>query len=48
MLILIAKLIMVNIDEQNEWIVYTADGKPSAQWEIQVLVTEEGYEILAY
>ena len=36
------------IDEQNEWVVYTADGKPSAQWEIQVLVTEEGYEVLAY
>ncbi len=36
------------IDEQNGWIVYTADGKPSAQWEIQVLVTEEGYEVLAY
>ena len=36
------------IDEDNGWIVYTKDGKPSAQWEIQVLVTETGYEILAY
>lgn len=36
------------IDEQDDWTVYTADGKPSAQWEIQVLVTEEGYEVLAY
>ena len=36
------------IDEQDDWTVYTADGKPSAQWEIQVVVTEEGYEILAY
>lgn len=35
-------------DEEDGWTVYTADGKPSAQWEIQVLVTEEGYEILAY
>ncbi len=36
------------IDQSNGWTVYTADGKPSAQWEIQVLVTEEGYEVLAY
>lgn len=36
------------IDEKNDWVVYTADGMPSAQWEIQVLVTNDGYEILAY
>lgn len=36
------------IDEKNDWVVYTADGMPSAQWEIQVLVTDEGYEVLAY
>lgn len=36
------------MDEQDGWTIYTADGKPSAQWEIQVLVTEEGYEILAH
>lgn len=36
------------IDDSNGWTVYTEDKKPSAQWEIQVLVTEEGYEILAY
>lgn len=35
-------------DEEDGWSVYTADGKPSAQWEIMVLVTEEGYEVLAY
>lgn len=35
-------------DEKNGWTIYTEDGKPSAQWEIQVLVTEEGYEILSY
>lgn len=35
-------------DKKNGWTVYTADGKPSAQWEIQVLITETGYEILAY
>ena len=35
-------------DEDDGWTVYTADGKPSAQWEIQVLVTEDGYEIISY
>lgn len=35
-------------DEENGWTVYTADGKPSAQWEVMVLVTEDGHEILAY
>lgn len=35
-------------DEKNGWTIYTEDGKPSAQWEIQVLVTEDGYEILSY
>ena len=35
-------------DEEDGWTVYTQDGLPSAQWEIQVLVTEEGYEILAH
>ena len=29
-------------DDKNGWTIYTADGKPSAQWEIQVLVTETG------
>ena len=36
------------IDDNDGWTVYTADGKPSAQWEIQVLVTEAGYEVLAW
>ncbi len=36
------------IDADNEWTVYTDDGMPSAQWEVTVLVTEEGYEILTY
>ena len=35
-------------DEEDGWTVYTADGKPSAQWEIQFLVTEDGYEIMSY
>lgn len=36
------------IDEDNGWEVYTADRKPSAQWEIQVLVTEDGYEVISW
>lgn len=35
-------------DEENGWEVYTADGKPSAQWEIMVLVTEDGAEVLSW
>lgn len=35
-------------DDKNGWTIYTDDGKPSAQWEIQVLVTEDGYEIISY
>ncbi len=38
----------VFVDEDNGWTVYTKDGKMSAQWEIQVLVTEDGYEIISY
>ena len=38
----------IYIDGKNGWTVYTEDGKPSAQWEIMVLVTEDGYEVLAY
>jgi len=38
----------VYTDKENGWTVYTRDGKPSAQWEVQVLITEDGYEILAY
>ena len=34
--------------EDNGWTIYTEDGLPSAQWEIQVLVTEDGYEIISY
>jgi methionyl aminopeptidase len=35
------------VDDNDGWTVYTADGMPSAQWEVMVLVTEDGYEILA-
>lgn len=36
------------IDDENGWTVYTEDGMPSAQWEVTVAVTEDGYEIMAY
>ena len=38
----------IYVDSDNDWTVYTDDGKPSAQWEIMVLVTENGAEVLAY
>ena len=38
----------VVLDHRDGWSVYTADGLPSAQWEVQVLITETGYEILAH
>ena len=38
----------IYIDSENDWTVYTEDGKPSAQWEIQVLVTEDGAEVISY
>ena len=38
----------VYCDEEDGWTVYTKDGKPSAQWEVQVLVTEDGYELISY
>lgn len=36
------------VDKDNGWTIYTADGEMSAQWEVMVLVTDAGYEILAY
>ena len=38
----------IYIDDENNWTVYTEDGLPSAQWEIQVLVTEEGTEVISW
>ena len=32
---------------ETEWEVYTRDGSLSAQWEVQVLVTEDGHEVIA-
>ena len=35
-------------DADDGWTIYTQDGKPSAQWEVQLLVTEDGYELISY
>ena len=35
-------------DETDGWTVRTSDGKPSAQWEIMVLVTDTGCEVLCW
>ncbi|MCB1180595.1 MAG: methionyl aminopeptidase [Chlamydiia bacterium] len=34
------------IDPDNHWTARTKDGRPSAQWEHTILITEEGHEIL--
>ena len=35
-------------DETDGWTVTTADGKPSAQWEVTILVTEDGCEVICW
>ncbi len=38
----------VVLDDEDGWTIYTEDGSNSAQWEIQVVVTETGYEVICY
>ena len=38
----------IDMSHPNGWTVVTADGKDTAQWEVQVLVTEDGYELLSW
>ncbi len=38
----------IYMDDENGWTTYTEDGLPSAQWEIQVLVTEDGTEVISW
>lgn len=38
----------IYIDDKDGWTVYTEDGKPSAQWEITVAVTQDGHEVLTW
>ena len=35
-------------DDENGWTIYTADRMPSAQWEVELVVTETGYELLCW
>ncbi|MDD8049399.1 MAG: type I methionyl aminopeptidase [Thomasclavelia sp.] len=32
---------------EDDWTIYTVDGKLTAQWEYTILITEEGYEIIS-
>lgn len=34
-------------DNGNGWTIYTLDGSDSAQWEVTVVVNQDGYEVLA-
>ena len=38
----------INMDDPNGWTVRTADGSDSAQWEVQLVVTDDGYELLSW
>lgn len=38
----------IDMTDPNGWTVRTADRKSTAQWEVQVLVTDSGYEVLSY
>lgn len=38
----------IDMSDPNGWTVRTADGLPTAQWEVQVAVTETGYELLSW
>lgn len=34
--------------DENDWTIWTRDGSDSAQWEVTVAVTKDGYELLAW
>ena len=38
----------IDMSDPNGWTVRTKDGLPTAQWEVQVVVTEEGYELISW
>ncbi len=38
----------IDMNDPNGWTVRTKDGKPTAQWEVQLVVTEDGYELLSW
>lgn len=38
----------IDMSDPNGWTVRTADGLPTAQWEVQVVITDDGYELLSW
>ena len=38
----------IDMSDPNGWTVRTADGMPSAQWEVQLVVTETGFEKISW
>ncbi len=38
----------IDMNDPNGWTVRTADGKPTAQWEVQLVITDTGYELLSW
>jgi len=38
----------IDMSDPNGWTVRTADRKPTAQWEVQLVVTESGYELISW
>ncbi|MBO4365440.1 MAG: methionyl aminopeptidase [Eggerthellaceae bacterium] len=38
----------IDMTDPNGWTVRTADGMPTAQWEVQIVVTDTGYELLSW
>ena len=38
----------IDMSDPNGWTVRTADGSDTAQWEVQVAITEDGYELLSW
>ncbi|MCI8340267.1 MAG: methionyl aminopeptidase [Eggerthellaceae bacterium] len=38
----------IDMSDPNGWTVRTHDGKPTAQWEVQIVITEDGYELLSW
>ena len=38
----------IDMTDPNGWTVRTADGLPTAQWEVQLVVTETGYDLISW
>ncbi len=38
----------IDMSDPNGWTVRTKDGKPTAQWEVQIVVTDEGYQLISW